>query len=184
MAPQHNMSLSLLHAELYIDWLHGVPAMTGMDAPPTPRNQSAHLQQFSFGTASCAMIDMGSHMLSECRNRPYTVEDAAQPAISGEHVVQILPHSLLERANTFCAIDPVRQVSCQNNSALGCLIFMLICPSGTFVCLCAEHRQYRACGSFCNEHVHSMHVTCYFQQLSILPKVYTEYSRSDQASPT
>ncbi len=145
MATQYNMSLSLLHADLYIDWLHGVPAMTGMDAPPTPRSQSARLQQFSFVTASCAMIDMGSYMLSECRNRPYTVQDAAQPAISGEHVVQILPHSLLERANTFCAIDSVRQVSCQNNSALGCLIFMLTCPSGTFVHVFAEHRQYRAC---------------------------------------
>jgi len=106
---------------------------------------SARLQQFSFVTASCAMIDMGSYMLSECRNRPYTVEDAAQPAISGEHVVQILPHSLLERANTFCAIDSVRQVSCQNNSALDCLIFMLTCPSGTFVHVIAEHRQYCAC---------------------------------------
>ena len=70
--------------------------MTGMDATPTPRRQSARLQQFSFVTASCAVIDMGSYMLSECRNRPYTVEDAAQPAISGEHAVQILPHSPLE----------------------------------------------------------------------------------------
>ena len=110
MATQYNMSLTLLHADLHIDWLEGVPAMTGMDATPTPRRQSARLQQFSFVTASCAVIDMGSYMLSECRNRPYTVEDAAQPAISGEHVVQILPHSLLERANTFCAIDSVRQV--------------------------------------------------------------------------
>ena len=119
-----------------IDWLDGVPAMTGTDASPTPRRQSARLQQFSFATASCAMIEMGSYMLSECRNRPYTVEDAAQPAISGEHVVQILPHSLLERANTFRAIDSVRQVSCRNTSALGCLIFMLTCPSGTFVHIC------------------------------------------------
>ncbi len=80
------MSLTLLYADLYIDWLHGLPAMTGMDAPRTPRSQSARLQQFTSVTASCAMIDMGSYMLSERRNRPYTVEDAAQPAISGEHV--------------------------------------------------------------------------------------------------
>ena len=143
--------------------------MTGMDATPTPRRQSARLQQFSFVTASCAVIDMGSYMLSECRNRPYTVEDAAQPAISGEHVVQILPHSPLEsmaqsvfalsrsewgKICTTCSpemagcaadIDSVRQVSCQNNSALGCLIFMLTCPSGTFVHVVAEHRQHCAC---------------------------------------
>ena len=119
--------------------------MTGMDASPTPRRQTARLQQFSFVTASYAMIDMGSYMLSECRNRPYTAEDAAQPAISGEHVVQILPYSLLERANTFCAIDSVRQVICQNRFALGCLLFMLTCPSGTFVHVFAEHRQYHAC---------------------------------------
>ena len=112
MATQYNMSLTLLHADLYIDWLHG---LTGMDAPRTSRSQSARLQQFTSVTASCAMIDMGSYMLSECRNRPYTVEDAAQPAISGEHVVQILPHSLLERANTFCAIDSTRQVLVKTN---------------------------------------------------------------------
>ncbi len=164
MATLYNTSLSLLHADLYIDWLHGVAAVTGIDAPPTPRRQSARLQQFSFVTASCAMIDMGSYVLSECRNRPYTAEDAAQPAIPGEHVVQILPHSLLERANIFCAIDSVRQVSCRKNSALGCLIVMLTCPSGTFIHVFAEHKQYRACRVPCNEHVHSRHVAYYAQQ--------------------
>lgn len=143
MATLYYTSLSLLHADLYIHWLHGVAAVTGMDAPPTPRRQSARLQQFSFVTASCAMIDMGRYVLSECRNKPYTAEDAAQPP--GEHVVQILPHSLLERANIFCAIDSVRQVSCRKNSALGCLIVMLTCPSGTFIHVFAEHKQYHAC---------------------------------------
>ena len=54
---------------------------------------------------------MGSYLLSECRNRPYTAEDAALPRISGEHVVQILPQALVERAGLFPAMDVARQVS-------------------------------------------------------------------------
>ena len=54
---------------------------------------------------------MGSYLVSECRNRPYTAHDAAQPPIAGEHVVQILPQALVERAGLFPAMDIARQVS-------------------------------------------------------------------------
>ena len=61
---------------------------------------------------------MGSYLLSECRNRPYTAEDAALPRISGEHVVQILPQALVERAGLFPAMDVARQVSVSRKTAL------------------------------------------------------------------
>lgn len=54
---------------------------------------------------------MGNYLLSECRNRPYTAEDAALPPIAGEHVVQVLPQALVERAGLFPPMDVGRQVS-------------------------------------------------------------------------
>jgi hypothetical protein len=53
---------------------------------------------------------MGSYVLSECRNRPYTADDAALPCIAGEHVRQILPEALVERAALFPPFDPASQV--------------------------------------------------------------------------
>ena len=44
---------------------------------------------------------MGSYLLSECRNRAYTADDAALPCIAGEHVRQILPEALVLRAALF-----------------------------------------------------------------------------------
>ncbi len=54
---------------------------------------------------SCTIIDMGSYVLSECRNRAYTADDAALPCIAGEHVRQILPEALVERAAMFPPFD-------------------------------------------------------------------------------
>lgn len=61
---------------------------------------------------AATILDMGNYLLSECRNRPYTAEDAALPPIAGEHVVQILPQDLLGRAALFPGMDPASQVSC------------------------------------------------------------------------
>ena len=55
---------------------------------------------------------MGSYLLSECRNRAYTADDAALPCIAGEHVRQILPEALVERAALFPPFDPASQVRC------------------------------------------------------------------------
>ena len=54
---------------------------------------------------------MGNFVLSECRNRAYTAEDAALPCIAGEHVRQILPEALVERAALFPPFDPASQVT-------------------------------------------------------------------------
>lgn len=59
---------------------------------------------------SCTIIDMGSYVLSECRNRAYTADDAALPCIAGEHVRQILPEALVERAALFPPFEPALQV--------------------------------------------------------------------------
>ena len=74
---------------------------------------------------SCTIIDMGSYVLSECRNRAYTADDAALPCIAGEHVRQILPEALVERAALFPPFDPARQVSLQ-------------AVAGVFVCCSAS----------------------------------------------
>ncbi|KAA6429091.1 MAG: hypothetical protein FRX49_01201 [Trebouxia sp. A1-2] len=60
---------------------------------------------------SCTIIDMGSYVLSECRNRAYTADDAALPCIAGEHVRQILPEALVERAALFPPFEPALQVA-------------------------------------------------------------------------
>lgn len=66
----------------------------------------------SFTHSACIIIDMGNFVLSECRNRAYTGEDAALPCIAGEHVRQILPEALLERAALLPPFDPASQVLC------------------------------------------------------------------------
>ena len=53
---------------------------------------------------------MGSFLLSEVRSRPYTADDAALPCIAGEHVRQILPEALVERAASFPPFDRLSQV--------------------------------------------------------------------------
>ena len=65
----------------------------------------------SLNHSACIVIDMGNFVLSECRNRAYTAEDAALPCIAGEHVRQILPEALVERAALLPAVDPARQVT-------------------------------------------------------------------------
>ena len=64
----------------------------------------------SLNHSACIIIDMGNFVLSECRNRAYTAEDAALPCIAGEHVRQILPEALLERAALLPPLDLARQV--------------------------------------------------------------------------
>ena len=59
---------------------------------------------------SCTIIDMGSYLLSDAYSRPYTADDAALPCIAGEHVRQILPEALVDRAALFPPFDPTRQV--------------------------------------------------------------------------
>ncbi len=68
--------------------------------------------------SACIVIDMGSYVLSECRNRAYTADDAALPCIAGEHVRQILPEALVERAALFPPFDPASQVGtgCSSSS--------------------------------------------------------------------
>ena len=68
--------------------------------------------------STCTLIHMGSYLLSECRNRPYTAQDAALPPIAGEPVVQILPQALVERAGLFPPMDAARQVGLPQASCL------------------------------------------------------------------
>ena len=80
------------------------------------RSSAAHAASESTALASqqhsaCILIDMGSYLLSECRNRAYTADDAALPCIAGEHVRQILPEALVERAALFPPFDQTSQVS-------------------------------------------------------------------------
>ena len=70
---------------------------------------------------SCTIIDMGSFLLNQVRSRPYTADDAALPCIAGEHVRQILPEALVERAAKFPPFDHLRQVKLQ------CLITHMQC---------------------------------------------------------
>ena len=63
-----------------------------------------------FTHSACIIIDMGNFVLSECRNRAYTAEDAALPCIAGEHVRQILPEALVERAALLPPFEPASQV--------------------------------------------------------------------------
>lgn len=76
----------------------------------TPQSKKSSSQKGNAMTAT--ILDMGNYLLSECRNRPYTAEDAALPPIAGEHVVQILPQDLIGRAALFPTMDPASQVSC------------------------------------------------------------------------
>ena len=85
-----------------------VPSDTGAstDTSQAPKTSNEKLKN-----AEATILDMGNYLLSDCRNRPYTAEDAALPPIAGEHVVQILPQDLLGRAALFPAMDPATQVS-------------------------------------------------------------------------
>ena len=76
-----------------------------LDAAPEASTALASLHH-----SACIVIDMGNYVLSECRNRAYTAEDAALPCIAGEHVRQILPEALVERAALFPPLDPASQV--------------------------------------------------------------------------
>lgn len=78
----------------------------------TPSTQSSTATNQKSNAAAATILDMGNYLLSECRNRPYTAEDAALPPIAGEHVVQVLPQDLLGRAALFPTMDPASQVSC------------------------------------------------------------------------
>lgn len=73
--------------------------------------QAAKASSKKAQTTAATLLDMGYYLLAECRNRPYTAEDAALPPIAGEHVVQILPQDLLARAALFPAMDPATQVT-------------------------------------------------------------------------
>ncbi|KAL0023908.1 hypothetical protein WJX79_009620 [Trebouxia sp. C0005] len=76
------------------------------ESPPETSTALASLHH-----SACIVIDMGSYVLSECRNRAYTADDAALPCIAGEHVRQILPEALVERAALFPPFDPASQVA-------------------------------------------------------------------------
>ena len=88
-------------------------------AAATAADAAASTALASMLRTSCTIIDMGSYVLSECRNRAYTADDAALPCIAGEHVRQILPEALVERAALFPPFDPARQVPLQ---AVACLL--------------------------------------------------------------
>ena len=78
----------------------------------------------SFTHSACIIIDMGNFVLSECRNRAYTAEDAALPCIAGEHVRQILPEALVERAALLPPFDPASQVLCFHRPCVNaCLLW-------------------------------------------------------------
>ena len=94
-------------------------------AAATAADAAASTALASLLRTSCTIIDMGSYVLSECRNRAYTADDAALPCIAGEHVRQILPEALVERAALFPPFDPARQVPLQ---AVACL---LVCCSAS-----------------------------------------------------
>ena len=79
----------------------------------TDASQAKRTSNEKLKKAEATILDMGNYLLSECRNRPYTAEDAALPPIAGEHVVQVLPQDLLGRAALFPAMDPATQVSCR-----------------------------------------------------------------------
>ena len=90
---------------------------------------------------SCTIIDMGSFLLNEVRSRPYTTDDAALACIAGEHVRQILPEALVERAAGFPPFDRLRQ-ACYN-----CLAFNIKTASGSLQCtslLCNIYTQLPA----------------------------------------
>ena len=53
---------------------------------------------------------MGSYLLAGQGSRAYTADDAALPPIAGEHVRQILPEALVERAGMFPPFEASRQV--------------------------------------------------------------------------
>ena len=98
-------------------------------AAATAADAAASTALASLLRTSCTIIDMGSYVLSECRNRAYTADDAALPCIPGEHVRQILPEALVERAALFPPFDPARQVPLQE---VACL---LIRSSASAACL-------------------------------------------------
>ncbi len=121
------------HEELEEDPLS---ANQASPAAATAADAAASKALASLLRTSCSIIDMGSYVLSECRNRAYTADDAALPCIAGEHVRQILPEALVERAALFPPFDPARQVPLQDVACLftcssafaACLPFMPACP--------------------------------------------------------
>ena len=91
--------------------------MPGGDSNPAPAVVTAAEAAAAAALASalrtsCTIIDMGSFLLKQVGSRPYTADDAALPCIAGEHVRQILPEALVERAAGFPPFDHLRQVSC------------------------------------------------------------------------
>ena len=82
---------------------------TAASAMATAAEAAAATALASILRTSCTIIDMGSFLLNEVRSRPYTADDAALPCIAGEHVRQILPEALVERAAGFPPFDRLRQ---------------------------------------------------------------------------
>jgi hypothetical protein len=107
------------------------PLSTSQASPAaaTAADAAASTALASMLRTSCTIIDMGSYLLSELCSRPYTADDAALPCIAGEHVRQILPEALVERAALFPPFDPARQVPLQ---AVACLF---VCSSAFAACL-------------------------------------------------
>ena len=114
------------HEELEEDPLS---ANQASPAAATAADAAASKALASLLRTSCSIIDMGSYVLSECRNRAYTADDAALPCIAGEHVRQILPEALVERAALFPPFDPARQVTLED---VACLF---TCSSAFAACL-------------------------------------------------
>ncbi len=104
-------------------------------AAATAADAAASTALASLLRTSCSIIDMGSYVLSECRNRAYTADDAALPCIAGEHVRQILPEALVERAALFPPFDPARQVPLQSPICLYVVLLLLQVYPACLACL-------------------------------------------------
>lgn len=87
-----------------------IGANPASSAVATAAEAAASTALASMLRTSCTIIDMGSYLMTEVRSTPYTADDAALPCIAGEHVRQILPEALVERAAVFPPFDPKCQV--------------------------------------------------------------------------
>ena len=99
-----------LHTAALPDDEEGDASNTASAAGPTAAEAAAATALASILRTSCTIIDMGSFLLTDVRSRPYTADDAALPCIAGEHVRQILPEALVERAASFPPFDRLSQV--------------------------------------------------------------------------
>jgi hypothetical protein len=127
------------------------PLSTSQASPAaaTAADAAASTALASMLRTSCTIIDMGSYLLSELCSRPYTADDAALPCIAGEHVRQILPEALVERAALFPPFDPARQVPLQ---AVACLQFCFCClsaPHASPVCSRYQVQAYSCRSNAC-----------------------------------